>query len=140
MSLPNAKAAGKINPRTGRTPQQQVIYAEIYILAREYIKSDIISKRDFNGATVAELATDLHKLVNDANWKCSYTGVQLNCNRRDIWKVSFDRIDNSLGHTIDNMVVTAGWLNKVRSNMDYTTWITAKPWETVVDQIIKARG
>ena len=78
MSLPNVKTTGRINPRTGRTPEQKVVYAEIYILAREYIKSDVKSGRDFHGATVAELATDLHKLVNDADWKCHYTGVQLN--------------------------------------------------------------
>ena len=130
------------NPRTGRTPSQQVTYRTLYDLARDYIRSDSKSMtRSSNPIqSPATLAHKLFELAEAADWKCHYTGCKLNLNNRDIFKISFDRIDNRVPHTPENMVCTARWLNCVRGDMSYDQWMTERPWELVNDAMNAAKN
>ena len=129
----------KLN-RSGRTKKQQVIYRTLYMLATDYIRSDENAKyRDANPYTKIELADKLLELANEFDWKCTYTGCALNLETKDIWKISFDRIDNSKPHTPDNMVTTAKWLNCVRGNMPYDQWMQERPWDAVYEAMKAAK-
>lgn len=52
--------------------------------------------------------------------QCSYCGDTES-------KLTLDRIDNSLGHLIDNVEVSCNFCNTIRGNMPYDAWIHIAP-------------
>jgi hypothetical protein len=76
-------------------------------------KNDKKNNRDNN------LTVDF--IVNKLSYgKCKY------CDDTDS-KLTLDRIDNSLGHLIDNVEVSCNFCNTIRGNMPYDAWIHIVP-------------
>tara|TARA_B100000929_G_C15364645_1_gene372171 strand:- start:321 stop:746 length:426 start_codon:yes stop_codon:yes gene_type:complete len=105
-----------------------------YSLAADCNKMDRdkngVPKRETSGLSTLDLAVELQKMAEGAGWRCSYSGAKLNLTPRDFFKISFDRIDNTRGHSIDNLVVTSKLLNYMRGNMPYDEWLRRAMWKT----------
>ncbi|SVD13531.1 uncharacterized protein METZ01_LOCUS366385 [marine metagenome] len=99
-------------------------------MARDYNKADKKKSRVTSGLGHKELAKELERMANEVGMRCHYSGVLLTLDCRDCFKLSFDRIDNSIGHTLDNMVVTSKILNIMRGNMDYDQWVSEAQWKS----------
>ena len=98
-----------------------------YIMAKAYnigdkrkIKAGTLSEG--SGLSNKELAVVLEEMAEAVDMRCAYTGMPLTLQCRKPNKLSFDRIDNSIGHRPDNMVITSKILNTTRGNDDYETF------------------
>ena len=80
--------------------------SEFSVMARDYNESDRRTRRVASGLSNVELGKD----------------------SRDSFKISFDRIDNSKGHTLDNMVVTSKLMNLLRNDTPYDQWVAEAQW------------
>ena len=104
-------------------------YKNIFsIMARDYNESDRRTRRTTSGLSNIELGKELERMAVEAEMLCDYSGIPLTLDCRDSFKISFDRIDNSKGHTLDNMVVTSKLMNLLRNDTPYDQWVAEAQW------------
>tara|TARA_B100000809_G_C14619636_1_gene344386 strand:- start:25 stop:444 length:420 start_codon:yes stop_codon:yes gene_type:complete len=99
-----------------------------YVMANRYLSMDK-SKGFANDLGTKELAKILRMMADWNDMRCFYTGELLTLECGCYNKVSFDRIDNSKGHTVDNMVMTSKLLNIFRGDMEFDKFLEERPWE-----------
>lgn len=57
------------------------------------------------------------------NAKCYYTGIEMNLIPKHKYKVSVDRIDNSIGHSPDNCVICINAVNSMKHVMNHDEFL-----------------
>ena len=102
--------------------------SEFSVMARDYNASDRRTRRVASGLSNVELGKELERMAVEAEMRCHYSGIPLTLDCRDSFKISFDRIDNSKGHTLDNMVVTSKLMNLLRNDTPYDQWVAEAQW------------
>ncbi|SVA95808.1 uncharacterized protein METZ01_LOCUS148662 [marine metagenome] len=107
------------NPKV--TPSNQNPF---YIMANGFniTDRDKLSKgtiSEGSGLDNFELADKLEEMAEMVDMRCAYNGMQLTLECGKGNKLSFDRIDNKIGHRPDNLVITSKALNLWRKDDEY---------------------
>ena len=90
-----------------------------YTMAKAYNLSDTKKGIQGSGLGHKELAAKLEEMAELVGMRCDYTGMQLTLECGKGNKLSYDRIDNSIGHSPDNLVLTSKSINLWRKDTDY---------------------
>lgn len=86
--------------------------------SRDYISSVRRNshQRDRSKGFVSDLTTDnVIKIFESQNGLCAISGLPMAAYKHPIFSVSVDRIDNGLGHTIDNIHLVLKAINRAKS-------------------------
>tara|TARA_B100000953_G_C17745139_1_gene333640 strand:+ start:44 stop:505 length:462 start_codon:yes stop_codon:yes gene_type:complete len=94
-----------------------------YAMAKNYNQTDKNKGIEGSGLKNKELAAILEEMAEMAEMRCHYTGMLLTLKCREANKLSFDRIDNSIGHRPDNIVITSATLNYARRDTSYDVFV-----------------
>lgn len=97
-------------------------------ISRDFISSQIRNhkSRDERKGLCCDITTDYVLDLYNNNNKCFFTNISMAAHRHPMFSLSIDRIDNSVGHTKDNIRLTVKAINRAKKDYmddDVIKWI-----------------
>ena len=97
--------------------------------SRDYISSRIRmhKMRDTKHGLDCDISTDMIlDLYNRTDGRCYFTNIKMACYKHSCFSISIDRMDNTKGHTIDNVRLVLKSINRAKRDYDdenFSSWL-----------------
>ena len=82
-----------------------------------------LSQGNKNGWNVSITKKDIITTLENQDFKCFYSGLDLTLEEEKFNSISIDRFDSRLGYTLENIVITIPSINRMKLNLDSQVFI-----------------